>query len=65
MIRDEHWDKVFSDIEKNIDLFGRYYSLLRTKMESRELVDMSIAFMINDELYHFSKRLVETEDAEE
>lgn len=34
-------------------------------MESRELVDMSIAFMINDELYHFSKRLAETEDAEE
>ena len=33
LIRDEHWDKVFTNIENDINYFGRYYSLLRVKMD--------------------------------
>ena len=60
LIRDEHWDKVFKNIEEREDAFSRYYSLFRVKMENEEQVHMCVAFLINDVLYNYSKILAET-----
>lgn len=60
LIRDEHWDKVFKNIEEREDAFSRYYSLFRVKMENEEQVHMCVAFLINDVLYNYSKMLAET-----
>lgn len=65
LIGDEHWDKVFTNIENDINSFGRYYSLLRVKMDGHGLVDMCKALMINDELYEYSRSLMNQMDDEE
>ena len=54
MIRDKDWEKIFTDIEKNQDSFNRYYSIMRVKLDSDSLVDMSVGLMINDDLYAYS-----------
>ena len=59
LIRDKDWEKIFTDIENNGDSFGRYYSIMRVKMDSDSLVDMCSALMINDDLYNYSKTLAE------
>lgn len=59
LIRDKDWEKVFSDIEDHKASFGRYYSLLRVKMDSSGLVKMCTAFMVNDALYAYSKPLAD------
>lgn len=59
LIRDKDWEKVFSDIEDHKASFGRYYSLLRVKMDSSGLVKMCTAFMVNDALYAYSKTLAD------
>ncbi len=59
LIRDMDWEKIFTDIESNEDSFGRYYSIMRVKMDGLGLVDMSVALMINDDLYAYSKILAE------
>lgn len=38
-------------------LFARYYSLFRAKLENENLVYMCIAFMLNDKLYNYSKKM--------
>lgn len=50
---------MYTDIERNPDSFGRYYPLFRVKLDSEELIDMSIAFMINDDFYAYSGILAE------
>ena len=59
LIRDMDWEKIFTDIESNEDSVGRYYSIMRVKMDGLGLVDMSVALMINDDLYAYSKILAE------
>lgn len=58
LIRDIDWDKVFTEIEKDINSFERYYSLFRVKMNGSGLVEMCTALMINDDLYERSKILM-------
>ncbi|MCI7067108.1 MAG: hypothetical protein MR953_05780 [Butyrivibrio crossotus] len=65
LICDEHWDKVFTNIEENEDAFARYYGLFRVRLDNDDLVNMCIAFMINDELYDYTKILAETPDNED
>lgn len=57
MIRDCDWDAIFNNIADNKDSFGRYYSVMRTKMESRDLSNMGVAFVINDDFYEYSGEL--------
>lgn len=59
LIRDIDWDKIFTDIEENPTSFGRYYSLFRVDLSKNGLVDMCIAFMINDAFYSYSEILAE------
>ena len=57
MIRDCDWDAIFNNIADNKESFGRYYSVMRTKMESRDLSNMGVAFVINDDFYEYSGEL--------
>ena len=58
LIRDEDWNKVFTNIEKDINSFGRYYSLFRVKSDGNGLIDMCKALMINDALYNYGRNLM-------
>ena len=62
LMRDKDWEKIFADIEENKESFGRYYPLFRVRIESDGLMDMSIALLINDDLYAYSKELAEQEE---
>lgn len=50
LIRDTDWETVFTNIENDINSFGRYYSLFIVELDTNGLVEMCKAFMINDEL---------------
>lgn len=65
LIRDKDWEKIFTDIEENEESFGRYYSIMRVKMASNNLVDMSVGLMINDDLYAYSKTLANQAEEKE
>lgn len=57
LIRDKDWDKVFKNIEENENVFSRYYKLFRAKLNDEDTLNMCIAFLINDELYDYTKIL--------
>lgn len=57
LIRDMDWDKIFTNIELNKDSFYRYYPIFRVELENEELIQMTIAFLINDDLYYHIKDL--------
>lgn len=62
LVRDKDWDKVFTNIENNLDSFQRYYPLFRLKIEKDDLLQMLIALLINDDLYAYSKVLAEKKE---
>lgn len=53
LLRDKDWDKIFTDIEENEMSFSRYYPMVRVKADSRDLVYMIIALVLNDDLYDY------------
>lgn len=55
LIRDKDWNKIFSDIEENKDAFARYYPMMRVKINSGNLLYLTRAIVLNDELYDFCK----------
>lgn len=57
LIRDIDWEQIFSNIEKDTDSFARYYPLMRVKLDSKDLVYMATAMMINDDFYSYSAEL--------
>lgn len=57
LISDEKWDRIYSNIEKDIEAFKRYYGLLRVKVNSMDIVYMCKAFMVNDKLYDYFTKL--------
>lgn len=65
LIRNKDWEKIFTDIEDNEESFGRYYPIMRVKMDSNNLVDMSVGLMINDDLYTYSKMLANQDEEKE
>lgn len=53
LIRDKDWEKIYDDIENNADSFGRYYPIMRIRMDNSSITDMCTALMINDDLYEY------------
>lgn len=51
MLRDKDWIRIFSDIEQHPQSYGRYYPMVRVKLGSKDLIHMTRAFVLNDELY--------------
>lgn len=64
LIRDKDWEKIFTDIENDKEVFGRYYTLFSVALDSRNLLDMGTAFVVNDDLYSYSKILADELDEE-
>jgi hypothetical protein len=50
---------VYTDIEEHTESFARYYSLVRTDLSVKELLEMSVGLLINDDLYKYSGELAE------
>lgn len=58
LIRDQDWNKIFTDIEENEESFSRYYPMMRLRLEHNNLIHMTIAIVLNDELYSFCKEII-------
>lgn len=59
IIRDIDWENIFIDIKDNEESFGRYYPMMRVRLDSNKLVDMVKAIVLNKELYIYCQELVE------
>ena len=59
LIRDKDWEKIFDDIEKQEEAFGRYYPMMRVQLNSDALVHMVTAITLNDELYEYCAELAD------
>ncbi len=57
MLRDCDWMRIFSEIEGNPESFGRYYPMVRVKMDSDGLYQMVQALVLNDELYAYAEEV--------
>lgn len=53
LIREKDWNKIFTDIVENEKSFSRYYPMMRLELSSTNLIYMTIAIVINDDLYNF------------
>jgi hypothetical protein len=59
------WEQIYKNIEEKPDSFARYYSLVRVDSGKDNLSVMTRAFMVNDELYTYTKELADNiEEAE-
>ena len=61
LIREEDWNKIFTDIEDNEQSFSRYYPMMRLELEHTDLRNMIIAIVLNDELYGYCKEIISNE----
>lgn len=61
LIRNKDWGKIFTDITTNEASFGRYYPMVRVRLNSVQLVDMVTAIVLNDELYEYCEQMEITE----
>lgn len=57
LLRDRDWLQIFSDIEKNPETYERYYPMVRVRIDERALNQMTVALVLNDELYSFAEEL--------
>lgn len=55
LIRDQDWNKIFSDIHENENAFSRYYPMVRWNFNYIDSVYMVVAIILNKELYTFCK----------
>ena len=63
LIREQDWNKIFTDIEENESSFSRYYPMMRLELNHKDLVYMIIAIVLNDELYDYCKKIIKEEEA--
>lgn len=57
VLRDKDWEKIYDDIMDCPESFGRYYPLMRVRLDSEELCSMVRALAINDALYTHASEL--------
>lgn len=57
LLRDRDWIQIFSDIEEHSEAYERYYPMVRVKLESQGLIQMTMALVLNDELYAYAEEL--------
>lgn len=58
LLRKEHWEKIYKDIQENDESFRRYYPAFVTKAGNENLQDFLRALLINDEFYSYSIELM-------
>lgn len=57
-LRDQDWEKILTNLEKNPDSFSRYYPLFHIRQEDPRIRDSVRALMINDDLYTYALSLL-------
>lgn len=65
LIREQDWNKIFTDIEEDKESFSRYYPMMRLKLNHEDQIYMIIAIALNDELYEYCKQFIKEEQNEE
>lgn len=57
LIRKQDWNKIFTDIEEHEEAFIRYYPMVRLKLDHTDLIYMTIAIVLNDDLYTINEQI--------
>ncbi len=60
LLRDKDWMRIFSDIEEHSETYERYYPMVRVKLDSEGLRQMTMALVLNDALYAYAWELEQT-----
>lgn len=55
MLRDRDWMRIFSEVEGHPESFGRYYPMVRVKIDSNGMYQAVQALALNDELYAYAE----------
>ena len=56
IFRDYDWEKIFTKIYEKEENFSRYYPMVCVEANTRRLMDIVAAFVLNDELYEYCRR---------
>lgn len=56
LIRDKDWEKIYRDMVEHPVSFGRYWAAFHYDIKAKTDYDFLIAYVVNDELYHFLDR---------
>lgn len=56
IFRDCDWEKIFDKIHKKEENFSRYYPMVCVEANTRRLMDIVTAFVLNDTLYEHCRR---------
>ena len=57
VVRDTDWEKVYGEIEKQKEAFARYYPIMRVVINSNAVLQISKAYLMNDEFFELCKSL--------
>lgn len=64
LLRDRDWIKIFSDIEQHPKSYERYYPMVRVKVSDSGLNRLTMALVLNDELYESAEEWKKAMEAE-
>lgn len=56
LLRDKDWEKIFIDIEENIESFSRYYPMVRVQLKTQNHIHTVRGIVLNDDLYELCKQ---------
>ena len=57
VIRDTDWEKIYQRIEEEKEAFARYYPIMRVSINSNAVLQISKAYLINDDIFEVCKKL--------
>lgn len=55
IFRDCDWEKIFDKIHEKEENFSRYYPMVCVEANTRGLMDIVTAFVLNDKLYEYCR----------
>lgn len=56
IFRDCDWEKIFDKIHEKEENFSRYYPMVCVEANTRKLMDIVTAFVLNDKLYEYCRK---------
>lgn len=59
LVPETYWETVYKKLEDDPSSFSRYYSLMRVDARRNNLSKMTRAFMVNDDLWRYTKELAD------
>lgn len=58
LIREQDWNKIFTDVEEDKESFTRYYPMVRLKIDTENARYFTMALALNDRFYEYCKNLI-------